>query len=140
MMQATVSVFVFFFQAEDGIRDKLVTGVQTCALPISTTEFAEKVSPKIFGRDIPQTLLLHSNDITADCLDEILTRFKARGYRFVTLDAVMADPAYQTKDTYITKYGPSWLVRWTVSKDLDVSFSGDPDPPKWIFDLEKNRQ
>src|SRR5258708_30424391 len=28
------SVF-FFFQAEDGIRDDLVTGVQTCALPIS---------------------------------------------------------------------------------------------------------
>src|SRR2546425_8710331 len=27
--------FYFFFQAEDGIRDKLVTGVQTCALPIS---------------------------------------------------------------------------------------------------------
>src|SRR5205823_9096756 len=26
------------FQAEDGIRDKLVTGVQTCALPIFTTE------------------------------------------------------------------------------------------------------
>src|SRR5687767_15686634 len=26
--------FFFFFQAEDGIRDKLVTGVQTCALPI----------------------------------------------------------------------------------------------------------
>ena len=29
-------VFFFFFQAEDGIRDKLVTGVQTCALPIWT--------------------------------------------------------------------------------------------------------
>src|SRR5207244_9766772 len=28
-------VFFFFFQAEDGIRDDLVTGVQTCALPIS---------------------------------------------------------------------------------------------------------
>src|SRR3989441_13128612 len=27
-------VLFFFFQAEDGIRDKLVTGVQTCALPI----------------------------------------------------------------------------------------------------------
>ena len=26
--------FVFFFQAEDGIRDHCVTGVQTCALPI----------------------------------------------------------------------------------------------------------
>src|SRR5207248_6595422 len=30
----TVSFF-FFFQAEDGIRDRTVTGVQTCALPIS---------------------------------------------------------------------------------------------------------
>src|ERR1039457_7404210 len=27
---------MFFFQAEDGIRDYKVTGVQTCALPIST--------------------------------------------------------------------------------------------------------
>src|SRR2546421_9532318 len=29
-----VSLFFFFFQAEDGIRDLIVTGVQTCALPI----------------------------------------------------------------------------------------------------------
>src|SRR2546430_5396813 len=28
------SLFFFFFQAEDGIRDLTVTGVQTCALPI----------------------------------------------------------------------------------------------------------
>src|SRR2546425_7008605 len=34
--------FFFFFQAEDGIRDKLVTGVQTCALPISL-EFGDDV-------------------------------------------------------------------------------------------------
>src|SRR5437773_7763006 len=32
--------FVFFFQAEDGIRDRDVTGVQTCALPISDLMFA----------------------------------------------------------------------------------------------------
>src|SRR3989441_11178887 len=30
----------FFFQAEDGIRDKLVTGVQTCALPIYSANAA----------------------------------------------------------------------------------------------------
>src|SRR5260370_597823 len=30
----------FFFQAEDGIRDSSVTGVQTCALPILTRPFA----------------------------------------------------------------------------------------------------
>src|SRR5690606_39533172 len=32
-------IFFFFFQAEDGIRDFHVTGVQTCALPISTIHF-----------------------------------------------------------------------------------------------------
>src|SRR3990170_5784941 len=29
-----IKAIIFFFQAEDGIRDDLVTGVQTCALPI----------------------------------------------------------------------------------------------------------
>src|SRR5258708_32994267 len=39
--------FAFFFQAEDGIRDDLVTGVQTCALPISMTynELAQVLEP-----------------------------------------------------------------------------------------------
>src|SRR5258708_30932022 len=32
-------LFFFFFQAEDGIRDDLVTGVQTCALPISFLDY-----------------------------------------------------------------------------------------------------
>src|SRR2546425_7159029 len=35
---------VFFFQAEDGIRDKLVTGVQTCALPIFGARHLQKRS------------------------------------------------------------------------------------------------
>src|SRR5438105_10477491 len=35
-MSIVVFFFFFFFQAEDGIRDPLVTGVQTCALPISS--------------------------------------------------------------------------------------------------------
>src|SRR5206468_8583444 len=36
MLIVTISFFFFFFQAEDGIRDLIVTGVQTCALPISS--------------------------------------------------------------------------------------------------------
>src|SRR5206468_5982540 len=31
--------FFFFFQAEDGIRDLIVTGVQTCALPICHRQY-----------------------------------------------------------------------------------------------------
>src|SRR5258708_10472847 len=52
MCQRVVS-FVFFFQAEDGIRDDLVTGVQTCALPISILlnsegeRFMERYAPTL---------------------------------------------------------------------------------------------
>src|SRR5215207_1082524 len=35
----------FFFQAEDGIRDPLVTGVQACALPISSPPRARRARP-----------------------------------------------------------------------------------------------
>src|SRR2546425_4751384 len=40
-------VCFFFFQAEDGIRDKLVTGVQTCALPISVRVGGDKMDEAI---------------------------------------------------------------------------------------------
>src|SRR2546429_4116101 len=36
-------VLFFFFQAEDGIRDVAVTGVQTCALPISITRQVQRL-------------------------------------------------------------------------------------------------
>src|SRR5258708_24763419 len=39
LLLSSIMVF-FFFQAEDGIRDDLVTGVQTCALPISLASFS----------------------------------------------------------------------------------------------------
>src|SRR2546423_6240671 len=44
----------FFFQAEDGIRDKLVTGVQTCALPIFTCILlvATGRSPNVAGLNL----------------------------------------------------------------------------------------
>src|SRR5207245_5192696 len=41
----------FFFQAEDGIRDATVTGVQTCALPISIALPRLAVEPRVLERD-----------------------------------------------------------------------------------------
>src|SRR5258708_21184668 len=43
-------LFGFFFQAEDGIRDDLVTGVQTCALPISYCRHARNRGALAQGR------------------------------------------------------------------------------------------
>src|SRR5207302_3433868 len=50
-------IFCFFFQAEDGIRDFHVTGVQTCALPI-WRGFTCHVSP-VFLNASPEQLLAH---------------------------------------------------------------------------------
>src|SRR5256886_15761087 len=64
----TSLVFFFFFQAEDGIRDLTVTGVQTCALPISANigdrcamfEAIHGSAPRRAGQNIanPSGLLL----------------------------------------------------------------------------------
>src|SRR5258706_1461224 len=46
----TVSfLFFFFFQAEDGIRDWSVTGVQTCALPIFSANVMGILGGSLFG-------------------------------------------------------------------------------------------
>src|SRR6266496_4863708 len=42
----------FFFQAEDGIRDLYVTGVQTCALPISAVRAARRALERAFDRPV----------------------------------------------------------------------------------------
>src|SRR6266850_4846554 len=51
-----VCVFFFFFQAEDGIRDYKVTGVQTCALPIcgARPKTACRASYSILPADDPR--------------------------------------------------------------------------------------
>src|SRR5215210_8774960 len=43
----------FFFQAEDGIRDTSVTGVQTCALPISPAALAAALGVRLVTFDRP---------------------------------------------------------------------------------------
>src|SRR5207245_8376355 len=57
---------LFFFQAEDGIRDATVTGVQTCALPISDLVAQQRAQE--FQR---LRLLLDAQDINLLCRVEI---------------------------------------------------------------------
>src|SRR5207248_7742058 len=59
----TLSHCIFFFQAEDGIRDRTVTGVQTCALPISgaTTDYGYTS----FGADVTTPGYVTESALTA---------------------------------------------------------------------------
>jgi peptidoglycan-N-acetylglucosamine deacetylase len=105
----------------------------------AATAFAERITPEIFGRDIPQTLLLHANELNADTLEELLRGYEQRGYRFISLDAAVKDPAYATGDTLVTSHGPTWLWRWRTHLGLKVGFAGDPEPPAWVTDLYARR-
>src|SRR5256885_954251 len=66
-------IFFFFFQAEDGIRDYKVTGVQTCALPISA---------ELTHRAILYVILHHALKIKLYCICDQLDR------RLVQVNAV----------------------------------------------------
>src|ERR1022692_4158510 len=46
-------MMMFFFQAEDGIRDYKVTGVQTCALPIYGSNFCRTTRKPRSSRSVP---------------------------------------------------------------------------------------
>ena len=78
--------------------------------------------------------MTHTGDTQAkkEAIENFLA---ARGYRFITLEEAMADPAYQTKDTLVSRSGPTWLWRWMKSKGMNVSFKDDPEPPQWVMDL-----
>src|SRR2546430_11372833 len=65
MSEVSVAAVVFFFQAEDGIRDLTVTGVQTCALPICIGDL------ELLGRQ-PVVAQLSRHEVTLGDL-ELLT-------------------------------------------------------------------
>jgi peptidoglycan/xylan/chitin deacetylase (PgdA/CDA1 family) len=55
---------------------------------------AEKRSIEVLGYEIPQTLLIHCNEMNALTLRSTIQRIRGRGYKFVSLDEAMQDPAY----------------------------------------------
>src|SRR5258708_23750515 len=62
--------FFFFFQAEDGIRDDLVTGVQTCALPIwSRACFSGELGVELAREDRVAACLQHALDLALRQVD-----------------------------------------------------------------------
>src|SRR5690625_7137542 len=55
---------VFYFQAEDGIRDGHVTGVQTCALPIFTLQDREMENIEVDELFTEEMVLIRHKDVS----------------------------------------------------------------------------
>jgi peptidoglycan/xylan/chitin deacetylase (PgdA/CDA1 family) len=91
----------------------------------------EGVSRDLLGREISQVLLLHANALNADHFPRLAATMKARGYRFVSLEDALRDPAYRRPDTYVGRWGFSWLHHWEITEGRKRSPS--PDPPEWVM-------
>jgi peptidoglycan/xylan/chitin deacetylase (PgdA/CDA1 family) len=106
-------------------------------------DYAESESASLFKRQIPQILLVHDNDLNAECLDALLTKLEKRGYAFVPLDQAMSDPVYATPDRWVGT-GVLWMERWKLAMGVKPDPDKGPEAPAWaqqIFDqMRKERQ
>jgi peptidoglycan/xylan/chitin deacetylase (PgdA/CDA1 family) len=96
--------------------------------------YGESESEKLFGRQIPQVLLIHDNELNTECLDALLTKLEKRGYKFISLQEAMTDPAYATPDLWVGT-GVLWMERWKLAMGLKPEPDKGPDPPKWASDI-----
>ena len=98
------------------------------------TDYWERSTRGLFDRDIPQVLLVHANRLNADHFDRIAAMLTKRGYRFVTLDAAVSDPAYASPDTFIGAGGISWIHRFTLTKSgPSAILPHEPAVPSWVM-------
>lgn len=98
--------------------------------------YYERESQALLGGQVPQVLLLHANELNADMFPEMIAGMQRRGYRVVSLEEAVRDPAYARKDGYYGPYGLSWLHRWAEAEGKPRSFyAGDPRVPRWVLDL-----
>src|SRR2546429_201135 len=98
--------FFFFFQAEDGIRDVAVTGVQTCALPIFFSKFAE------LGSARQVWLWFHSEGLTFPLRSSMKSAIRWVAATYHTIHRVLTNPVYA--GAYF--YGRSHCERYVDDK------------------------
>ncbi len=102
-------------------------------------DFNEGLAQALFGRPIRHVLLLHANELNADHAGRLFDRLRQRRYRFVPLAQALEDPAYGSPDTYVGRWGISWMHHWEQA--MGRPRSGSPDPPSWVSEAyEKARR
>lgn len=106
---------------------------------LNKLDYYEQQSQALLGYALPQVWLMHANELNAATFGELVAATKRRGYRFVSLDEAMRDPAYaRGAEGYNGRYGPSWLHRWAMAEKRPKDFyAGEPVVPKWVMQLAK---
>ena len=93
--------------------------------------FFEGVSRQVAGREIPQVLLLHANNLNADRFAALAEMLAGRGYRFVSLEEALKDQAYRLPDDFVGAPGNSWFNHWEITAGRKPVPT--PAPPEWVW-------
>jgi peptidoglycan-N-acetylglucosamine deacetylase len=96
----------------------------------AVVSFFETRSVEVAGREFPQILLLHANELNADLMPDLLAMFKRRGYSFVSVEEALRDEAYSMPDEYVGPDGISWMHRWAHTRGIAPKYG--PDTPAWM--------
>ena len=97
--------------------------------------YFERNEQELFGRAIRHVLLVHANMLNAERFGDLASMFERRGYRFITLDRALEDPAYASEDTYTGGGGITWLHRWALTRKMPKAFfAGEPETPAFVAD------
>ncbi len=103
---------------------------------LNKVDYFERQSQALLGYALPQVWLMHANALNAASYAELIAGVRRRGYRTITLDEAMRDPAYARTDGYEGRYGPSWLHRWAMADKKPKDFyAGEPVVPQWVLGL-----
>jgi len=95
--------------------------------------FYERQSVALFGRNIPQILLIHASLLNAVYLDALASMYTRNGYEFVDMDTALCDEAYNREVTCYGKWGISWIDRCAISMGKKGEFfAGDPESPNYL--------
>jgi len=96
--------------------------------------YYEDQAVALLGRPMRQILLVHANALNARALPRWLPQLEQRGYRFVSLEYALADPAFsEQRDEYVGAGGITWLHRWALTAGKrGAFFAGEPEVPTWI--------
>ena len=140
---APVSVEDADFKFNDVLAEAIRSGNQAKADQVrrlyldhvrSMFDFVEDASRKLYGREIPQILLIHDNLINSLDLDLLLADLESRGYHFISLTEALSDPAYQRRTAASKDLADCFYICWgdrlhNHGQSLGYPWSSEPS---WI--------
>lgn len=83
----------------------------------------EEWSKKLFNRSIKHVLLIHVGSLTSEVLDDLLSLYKRKGVKFISLEQASKDPLYSEDPQITMTYGLPLVSQWAQKKGMWIPYN-----------------